>query len=73
MKRAGALARPGDPRAEVILQILADAGQVMQRDDADRFEMVGGTNARQHENLRRVEGAGAENDLARGMCLLQPA
>ena len=52
--------------AEVILQMLPDVRIVQQHGQAERAEMRGGPDARQLEQLRRVDGAGAHDHLARG-------
>ena len=52
-----------DRRNGVILKIFADAWQINQRADADLSELVGGPDPRQHEKLRRVKRARAQNDL----------
>ena len=48
-----------------ILEVRADARQRHARLDAVAAQHVGGADARQHEELRRIEGAARENDLAR--------
>ncbi len=67
VERPGLLARIGDARRNVVLQILADAGQ--RRLDGD---VVGGefgriADARQHQKLRRVDDAAAQDHFALGM------
>ncbi len=49
--------------AQVVLQVLADR-QIDQRRDAELAQMRGRPDARQHEQLRRVERAGAHDHLA---------
>jgi len=53
----------------MVVQVLADALQVSNRIDPDRAEMIAITDARQHEQLRRLEGAAAADDLASGVSL----
>ena len=57
--------REHDHRGQMILQILAD-GQVDERVHADLFQMIGGADARQHQEVRRVERAAGEDHLAVG-------
>src|SRR5439155_7724855 len=47
-----------------ILQVRADAVQRMDRLDTVPFEFLLRTDSAQHQELRRIEGAGGENDLA---------
>ena len=49
---------------EVILQVLADAGQGMHAPRCRAAQLVGGADARQHQQLRRIDGAGGEHDFA---------
>ncbi|MDT4848307.1 hypothetical protein FQZ97_823940 [compost metagenome] len=51
----------------VILQVLADAGQLVVQRDAVAGEFGSRANAGQHQQLRRVDGAGAEDHLTLGM------
>ncbi len=51
---------------EMVLQVLADR-QIDERGDADRAQMIGRADAGEHQNLRRVEGAAAEDDFALGI------
>ena len=67
METSGRGAVPGDPDAEMILKILADAGGIDDRRHAHRLQMIGGTNARQHQDLRRVERPARYDDLAAGV------
>ena len=53
-----------DPDQQVVEQVAAH-GQVDHRVDADLLEVGGGADARSHEQLRRVERAGRDDDLAR--------
>ena len=41
----------------MVLQILSDAGHVANHRDAERTEHIGRTQARQLQQLRRVNGA----------------
>ena len=47
-----------------VLQVAADAGQVDAHGDAVRAQLRGRADARQHQQLRRVEGAAAQDHLA---------
>ena len=51
---------------QMVVQVLADARQVDRRRDADRAQVIGRTDAGEHQELRRAEGAGADDHLARG-------
>src|SRR5579883_1617906 len=51
---------------DMVLQILADAGQVMRGLYAVRCKLVGVADAGQHENLRGIDRAGREDDLLIG-------
>ena len=48
----------------VLLQIRANAGQIVHHLDAVRAQMVGRSNPGKHQELRRVDGSAAEDDLA---------
>jgi hypothetical protein len=54
-----------DVDLEVVLQVLADARQVVDDVDADSAELVRVPDTRELEQLRRVDGAAAEDYLAR--------
>ncbi len=47
-----------------VLQVHADAGQIDASGDAVRAQVRGRTDPRQHQQLRRVEGSAAQDDLA---------
>ena len=51
----------------MILKVASDPAQRHAHTDADLGQVVGSTNAREHQQLRRVDGAAAEDDLARGV------
>src|SRR5205823_6172153 len=53
-------------RRIVVLQALPDAGQVLHDRDAERRQMLLRADPRQHQQLWRVDGAAAQNDLASG-------
>mgnify|MGYP003338728194 CR=1 FL=1 len=63
---AGSLAVVQNHRVEMVLEIAADARQIVQRLDADRLQVIGGADTRQQEKLRRVHRAATQNDLAIG-------
>jgi len=48
----------------MVLQVAADTRQLVQAVDADRLQVIGRADARQHQELRRVHRASRENDLA---------
>ncbi len=52
---------------QMVLQVAPHIAQVADRRDAQHLEIVGGTDARQHEQLRRVHRAAAHDHLARSM------
>src|SRR5262249_45115423 len=61
-------------REEVILQVLADAGKVVDDGDAGGLQVVGGADAGKEENVGGADRAGGEDDLfARGRRLLLSA
>src|SRR5690606_21362652 len=53
-------------QVEMVLHVGADAGQVVYRFYADRFQVVGRTDAGLHQQLRRADGAAADDHLALG-------
>ena len=55
-----------DVDIHVIVQVLADARQVVHHLDAVLAEMLGRADARQHQQLRRADGAGGDDDFALG-------
>src|SRR5581483_6793491 len=61
--RDGQSRRVLDVDLEVILEVLADAGQVVDRANADRLELPRVADARELQELRRVDRAAAEEDL----------
>ena len=58
----------GEAEDEVgmVLKILADAGRIEDDFDAGLAQMRRRTNARQHQDLRRLQRAGAEDDFTAG-------
>ena len=62
--------RPHELRGGVIGQVLADRGLVEQQLDFAHRQVFGGSDAGEHEQLRRVVGAAAEDHLALGAQLL---
>jgi hypothetical protein len=55
-----------DVDLEVVLQVLADAGQVVHDVDAERLEVVRVADAGELQQLRRVDRAAAQDHLAGG-------
>ena len=55
----------------MVLEVVADAGQVARHLDANCLQLVAGPDAGEHQQLGRAEGAGGEDRLARGA--LRPA
>ena len=53
----------------MVLQVLADTGQVVHHVDAERLERLGVADARELEQLRRVDRTAAEDDLVRARLL----
>ena len=47
----------------MISQVLANAGHVFEQRNAHLFEMVGRADAGQHQDMRRADRPGAENDF----------
>jgi hypothetical protein len=54
---------PGQDEIEVVLQVLADAGQFMDDRNAVRCKFDGRADSGQQQELRRAEGAAADDDL----------
>src|SRR5690606_24967693 len=52
-----------DGHEEMIVEVVAHAGQIDQNIDAVRAEMIGRANAAEHEDLRRADGASRKNHL----------
>ncbi len=53
-----------DGDVEMVGKIAADLGRVVDRGDAHRLQMVAGADAGEHQEMRRADGAGGEDDLA---------
>ena len=65
----GVRARAGDEaRAVVIAQVLADTRQLVDRRDAECPQPVALADAGEFEQLRRIDRAAGDDDLARGPC-----
>ena len=64
--------RPHQLRGGVVGQVLADRGLVEQHLDFAHRQVFGRPDPRQHQQLRRVVGAAAQDHLALGAQLLQP-
>ena len=75
MRLAGGQAGGGRPdlalgaedhrREQVVVQVLADAGQVGDDVDPERAQVVRGPDAREQEQLRRADRPAAHDDLCR--------
>jgi hypothetical protein len=50
---------------EVVLQVAADIGGIVDDIDAEAAQFIRRTDAGQHQRLRRIDRAAAEDDLAR--------
>ena len=59
--------------ADMVVQIGAHAFQVQNRGDAQGLQLIRGAYAGQQQQLRGLEGAGAADHLAAGVCALQLA
>ena len=57
----------------MVVEVLADAGKIVDRRDADLPQMRGIADARQLQELRRIDGARRYDDLAVGMRRDDPA
>ena len=57
----------------VVLQTLPDTGQVMHDRNAEPGQVLLRPNAGEHQQLRRVDGSAAQDDLARGAGGAEPA
>ena len=55
-----------DRREHVVVQVAPDAGQVGDDVDPEAAELVGRADAREQQQLRRLDRAGADDDLALG-------
>ncbi|MDH6501180.1 hypothetical protein M2156_007399 [Streptomyces sp. SAI-149] len=69
----GLLAGVLDVHLQVVLQVLADARQVVDDVDAERAQLLGVADAGELEQLRGVDGAAAEDDLLGAHLLERPA
>src|SRR5579863_1023144 len=65
VERAGARPCVSYVGAEMVLEV-ATYRQVGGDTDAVTLQMLGGADARKHQNLRRIKGAGCKDDFARG-------
>src|SRR6476469_2047740 len=61
-RSGGAVDHVGD---RVIVKVGSDPGQIQNNVDSDLFEMLGRSDAREHQQLRRPDTARAQYDLAR--------
>src|SRR5258705_6024839 len=60
-RSGGAIHHIGD---RVIMKVRSDPWQIQNNVDSDIFEMVGRSDAREHQQLRRADAAGGQYDLA---------
>lgn len=65
-----AIAAVDDAAADMVLQILTDAGQIVHHRCSERLQQRSRANARQLQNLRRVDGAATQNHLPAGPHLM---
>ena len=65
--------QPAGARRVMVAQVLADAGQRAAHLDAERLQPLGLADARQLEQLRAVDRAGADHDIARRRRLVHRA
>ena len=57
----------------MVLQVAPDTRQLLAHLDTVRAQMIRGADPREHQELRAVEGAGAEDDFAPGTHMALPA
>jgi hypothetical protein len=62
-----------DVRDQVVVEVAPDAGQVHPRRDAVPRELLGRPDAREHQQARRLDRAGADHDLRGRLDDLRPA
>ena len=62
-----------DVDVEMILQVLADAGQIVRHRDAERAQFLGRPDAGEQQKLRRVDGAAGEQNFLLGARSVPPA
>ncbi len=72
-RRHDVVGREDDGREHVVVQVLADAGQVDERLDAEASERGRGTDPREHQQLGRLDRPGTNDDLVPGPCPAQGA
>ena len=65
LERRRVVGEEDDPGVEVVLEVAADLGLVDQHVDPVAAELVARADAGEHQQLRRLVGAGAEDDLLR--------
>ena len=64
---AGVLGVEDERGGHVVVQVLADAGQVVDDLDADLAQVGRGADAGQHQQLGRVDGATGQDHLGVGV------
>ena len=67
LERGRVVGEEDDPGVQVVLQVAADGGLVEAHVDAERAQLVGRADAREHQQLRRLVGAGGQDHLALGL------
>ena len=65
--QAGGVCFVNQRHEQVVLQILSHAWQLVQHAHARRFQLGAVPDARQHQQMRRGDGPGAQNDTPAGM------
>ena len=66
VERVGVGHLPHHREERVVLEVASDAAQLVGDRHADLLEVLGRADARQHQDLRRVEGARRQDHLAAG-------
>ena len=60
-----------EARLQMVLQVAPDLGQVVEHLDAVARKLLAVADAREHQDLRRLQSARAQHHFARGACLHQ--
>ena len=67
VERDGLRAAVHAAHVEVVLEVLADLGAVVHHRDAELLQALGGADARELQQLRRIDRAAREDDLGRAL------